>query len=262
MTFYVTTSLHASVALAKEALFWVKSYDAHYIERKSKTIQTLFDELNVQAFIIYTAQGPQIITQEGAHSFQLSMAELRIQQLRKGAGDHLLSAIQAQGPVTFLDCTCGFAADSIVVSFGLPVGSKIIGLEISPLLYAVTNWGLQNFSHKKSDVTAALRRIELVHEDYRDYLSKLPDNGLDVIYFDPMFSHPVESSPQFSPVRSLMDHSQLNKEIIELALQKARCRVIIKARRFQELRKTYPAMQLYGGKYSKIGYAVLEKTDG
>mgnify|MGYP002233682265 FL=1 len=66
------------------------------------------------------------------------MAELRIQHLRKGQPDHLLTALQGgtpgEVPLSVLDCTCGFGADSIVASFGLPEESTIHALEVSPLL--------------------------------------------------------------------------------------------------------------------------------
>lgn len=164
----------------------------------------------------------------------------------------------AQPPISVLDCTCGFGADAAVASFGLPAGSRVDALEVSPLLEAVTAWGFSHFVHKKDDVTAALRRISLRCGDYRDYL--LSDEGpvYDVIYFDPMFQRPVEASCQFQPVRAIMEHGGLTRDLIERALQKARRRVVIKERDFRQLCRDFPDVTLYGGKYSRIGYAVLE----
>ena len=164
----------------------------------------------------------------------------------------------AQPPISVLDCTCGFGADAAVASFGLPAGSRVDALEVSPLLEAVTAWGFSHFVHKKDDVTAALRRISLCCGDYRDYL--LSDEGpvYDVLYFDPMFQRPVEASCQFQPVRAIMEHGGLTRDLIERALQKARRRVVIKERDFRQLCRDFPDVALYGGKYSRIGYAVLE----
>lgn len=190
------------------------------------------------------------------------MAELRIQNLRKGQRDHLLEALMGRGasklPITVLDCTCGFGADAAVASFSLPTGSRVDALEVSPLLEAVTSWGFSHFVHKKDDVTAALRRISLRRGDYRDYL--LSDEGpvYDVLYLDPMFQRPVEASCQFQPVRAIMEHGGLTRDLIERALQKARRRVVIKERDFRQLCRDFPEAVLYGGKYSRIGYAVLE----
>jgi hypothetical protein len=186
------------------------------------------------------------------------MAELRIQHIRQGKPDHLLEALGAAGPVRLLDCTCGFGADSIVASFGLPQGSVVHAMEVSPLLAAVTSWGFSDFVHAHHDVTAALRRIQLRTGDYMAYLRNETAPVYDVLYFDPMFDHPVASSCHFQPVRAIMDHHALTLKTIEYAMKKTRRRVVIKGRSFRELVQAFPESKLYGGRYSRIGYAVLE----
>ena len=265
---YVVPSLKAKEKLQCEGNAWAESQDFAYVPRGKRTIQDLMDEYG-EDFLVYSSRGPQIDRPEGSHFFSLNMAELRIQNLRKGQRDHLLEALMgvkeydlrpaaAQPPISVLDCTCGFGADAAVASFGLPAGSRVDALEVSPLLEAVTAWGFSHFVHKKDDVTAALRRISLRCGDYRDYL--LSDEGpvYDVLYFDPMFQRPVEASCQVQPVRAIMEHGGLTRDLIERALQKARRRVVIKERDFRQLCRDFPDVALYGGKYSRIGYAVLE----
>ncbi|MGN0948251.1 MAG: class I SAM-dependent methyltransferase [Megasphaera sp.] len=282
---YVVPSLKAKEKLQAEGRRWAESQGFTWQARQKRTIQDLMAEYG-ENFLVYSSRGPQINRPEGSHFFSLNMAELRIQNLRKGQCDHLLEALMgmkeregrnlqsaaltaplhrgasrtaaAQPPITILDCTCGFGADAAVASFGLPAGSRIDALEVSPLLEAVTSWGFSHFVHKKDDVTAALRRISLRRGDYRDYL--LSDEGpvYDVLYFDPMFQRPVEASCQFQPVRAIMEHGGLTRDLIERALQKARRRVVIKERDFRQLCRDFPDVTLYGGKYSRIGYAVLE----
>ena len=365
---YVVPSLKAKEKLQCEGKAWAESQGFAYVPRGKRTIQDLMDEYGGD-FLVYSSRGPQIDRPEGSHFFSLNMAELRIQNLRKGQRDHLLEALMgvkenphllggrtpqsasltapaelsvwaagpnppadgsdrapkgqsgepvgthgldpdvsslsgrtpqsaaltaplrrgaeslpcegegnrlrwrgssqrtadseqrpaaAQPPISVLDCTCGFGADAAVASFGLPAGSRADALEVTPLLEAVTAWGFSHFVHKKDDVTAALRRISLRRGDYRDYL--LSDEGpvYDVLYFDPMFQRPVEASCQFQPVRAIMEHAGLTKELIERALVKARRRVVIKERDFRWLRCDFPDAVFYGGKYSRIGYAVLE----
>ena len=258
---YVVPSLKAKEKLQCEGKAWAESQGFTYVPRGKRTIQDLMDEYG-EDFLVYSSRGPQIDRPEGSHFFSLNMAELRIQNLRKGQRDHLLEALMGRGssklPITVLDCTCGFGADAAVASFGLPTGSRVDALEVSPLLEAVTSWGFSHFVHKKDDVTAALRRISLRRGDYRDYL--LSDEGpvYDVLYFDPMFQRPVEASCQFQPVRAIMEHGGLTRDLVERALQKARRRVVIKERDFRQLCRDFPEVTLYGGKYSRIGYAVLE----
>lgn len=294
---YVVPSLKAKEKLQSEGKAWAESQGFTYVLRHQRTIQDLMDEYG-EDFLVYSSRGPQIDRPEGSHFFSLNMAELRIQNLRKGQRDHLLEALMgmkerggrtpqsaalpaplhrgakslscegegdrsrwkgsSEPPITVLDCTCGFGADAAVASFGLPAGSRVDALEVSPLLEAVTSWGFSHFVHKKDDVTAALRRISLRRGDYRDYL--LSDEGpvYDVLYFDPMFQRPVEASCQFQPVRAIMEHGGLTRDLLERALQKARRRVVIKERDFRQLCRDFPEVTLYGGKYSRIGYAVLE----
>ena len=256
---YVVPSLKAKEKLQAQGRSWAESQGFTWTARQKRTIQDLMAEYG-ENFLVYSSRGPQIDRPEGSHFFSLNMAELRIQNLRKGQPDHLLEALMGEKtqPLSVLDCTCGFGADTAVASFGLPEGSSVDALEVSPLLAAVTGWGFSHFIHKKDDVTAALRRITLRCGDYRDYLYSDGGPDYDVLYFDPMFQRPVEASCQFQPVRAIMEHAGLTKELIERALRKARRRVVIKERDFRWLRRDFPDAVFYGGKYSRIGYAVLE----
>lgn len=259
---YITTSLHARPTLQQEGKAWADSLGAVFVERGERTIEQLFADYAVPAWLIYTAKGPELRTPAGRHFFHLSMAELRIQHIRQGQQDHLLEAIGAQTPIHFLDCTCGFGADTTVASFGLPQGSTIRALEVSPYMAAITAWGFASFVHKMADVTQALRRIQLRCTSYEQFLCDQGKPFYDVLYFDPMFSHPVMTSPQFQPVRDLLEPQPLTLPVIEQALSCARRRVVIKGRSFKNLTKAYPDVKLYGGKYSRIGYAVLECNHG
>ena len=258
MSFYVTDSVHATNKIIQEGKAWAENIGAVFVNRQNRSVTQLLDDFQDMPMVVYTANGPEIITRQGRHAFQLSIAELRILQLRRHLHDHMIEAIQANEPISFLDCTCGFASDSIVASFALPNGSTFQALEVSPLLEAVTAWGLQHFVHEQEKVTKALRRIQLQCRDYQEFLTNAPEASFDVIYFDPMFSYPVHRSPQFEPVRAIMDHRVPDKQIFDLALTKARKRVVIKGRRFNKITEWYPQVKLYGGKYSRIGYAVLE----
>ncbi|WP_301859666.1 class I SAM-dependent methyltransferase [uncultured Megasphaera sp.] len=257
---YVTPALKARQQRCEDVRRWAEEIGAVYVPRQGRTVKAL-EEAYGENFLVYSSRGPQIVRPEGVHFFSLNMAELRIQHLRKGAADHFLEAIGAgDKPIRFLDCTCGFGADSIVASFALPQGSVLDALEVSPLMEAVTAWGFRYFQHSKDDVTAALRRIHLMLGDYRDYLRDSRTPSYDVIYFDPMFSHPVAASCQFQPVRSLMNHSELTADAVYLALQKGR-RVVIKERDFTRLKRDFPHLKQYGGTYSRIGYAVIESEE-
>lgn len=253
---YVVPSLKAKGTLSQEAESWAESIGAVFVPRRGRTVEQLRRRYGTEHLLIYTSRGPVIERDEGKHFFSLNMAELRIQQLRKGKADHLLEAFGVKRPVSVLDATCGFGADSIVASFGLPAGSAIAALEAVPQMAAVTGWGFSHYVHDKCDVTEALRRIRLYNENYRTYLANCRET-YDIIYFDPMFSQPVQASCQFQPVRAIMDHEELTRASLERAMHLSK-RVVVKGRFLQPLLQAFPAARIMGGRYSRVRYAVLE----
>ena len=138
-TVYVTTSLHASKSICEQGRKWAVAIHAFFIERGEQNIEQLLTAYHIEAILVFTVQGPEIRTFLGRHAFHVSMAELRIQHIRQGMPDHFLEALGAEGPVRLLDCTCGFGSDTIVASFGLPAGSDVHALEISPEVAYVYN---------------------------------------------------------------------------------------------------------------------------
>lgn len=259
MKITVIPSLKAKENLQQEAKAWADACGFAYAPRQKQTVAALREKYG-DCFLIYSSKGPQIDSETGSHYFSLNMAQLRIQNICKGQGDHLLEALMGgeTTPLSLLDCTCGLGADSLVASFGLPAGSRINALEISPQLAAVTGWGFQHFVHPKAEVTAALRRIILWQKDYRAYLKDPAAPHYDVLYFDPMFRFHVAKSQQFSPLAGLIDDEPLSLAAVHLALGKAKKRVVIKERGFRWLLKEFPQAVICGGKYSRVHYAVLE----
>lgn len=256
MTVYVTPSLKAHRELIQQSQAWAVEIGAQWIPRAGRTMEELVGAYGSR-ILVYTSRGPQLVRPEGTHFFSLNMAELRIQHIRQGQRDHFLEALGTQEPISVLDCTCGFGADAITAAFALPQGSRIDALEVSPLLEAITQWGMRHFVHEKEDVTQALRRVHLTLGDFRKYLQDAAAPAYDVLYFDPMFRNPVATSCQFQPVRPIMDHDALRIEDVQLALKKARRRVVIKDRSLQWLAAAFPQMERYGGKYSRVAYGVL-----
>lgn len=256
MKLYVVPSLKAKQELISQSQAWAAEIGAQWVPRRGQTMEDLTRVYGEQ-LLVYTSKGPQLVRPEGTHFFSLNMAELRIQHIRRGQRDHFLEAIGTAEAITLLDCTCGFGADTITATFALPQGSCIDALEISPLLGAVTQWGVRHFVHEKDDVTQALRRIHLTIGDFRTYLHDVSASPYDVLYFDPMFQRPVKESCQFQPVRPIMDHDALSIDDVRLALQKARRRVVIKDRNLQWLAEAFPQMKRYGGRYSRVAYGVL-----
>ena len=146
----------------------------------------------------------------------------------------------------------------MVVSYGYPQ-AQITGLEGSLPIWLATSHGLAHNIHSEDSVTNALRRIKVNHDTFEHYLPNLPDNCIDIIYFDPMFEVPVEESPQFKPLRGHTVESHIEDKIMAQAMRVATYGVIIKERPFSSVFQNYPPHQWVGGKYSRIGYGVYMK---
>ena len=140
----------------------------------------------------------------------------------------------------------------------MPRGSRVDAVEASPLLARVTAWGFSRYVHERRAVTEALRHIHLTYNTYESVLTSIEDKSYDIIYFDPMFTRPVQESSNFTPLRDVVCHVPLTTDMIDLALCKARKRVVIKGRDFSELSGKYDNLKVGGGRYSRISYAVLE----
>ena len=79
-----------------------------------------------------------------------------------------------------------------------------------------------------------------------------------MIYFDPMFRHPLEKSISLSPLREVADMRALTRETIEEAKRVAKHRVVMKenARSAEFIRLGFE--KVVGGTYSKVHYGVIE----
>ena len=264
----LTTAQKSNKAIQEEAKVLASSMHMTYIKRGKLSIPALFDAHLCDYIAVLSGNGLTIhFRNNQQHSFHLSMAQLRILRLQRGEGDHLINAVQtilnANHPLgkeefSFLDCTIGLGSDSIVVSYAFPQ-AKIKGLEGSLPIWLATSYGLAHYSHNVKSVTDALRRIEVSHDTFETYVPNLPDDSIDIIYFDPMFEVPVEESPQFKPLRGHTMESHIDDKIMEEAMRVASCGVIIKERPFSSVFQKYPPHKWVGGKYSRIGYGVYMK---
>ena len=125
------------------------------------------------------------------------------------------------------------------------------------MIAAVTGYGLQHFLPGNYPLYAAMRRINVVNEDYLDYLRQQPDNSVDVVYFDPMFRKPLTASSSISPLRGVADHRPLSVEAVTEACRVARLRVVMKEASGSGEFARLGFHRLVGGKYSKVHYGVI-----
>jgi 16S rRNA (guanine1516-N2)-methyltransferase len=255
----IVTTIHKPTAAATEcAIEMAGRLGAPLVERGRRSLASLRSEYGADAVLVAAKDGPVVHTPGGEYFFHLSMAELRINNLKDGKPDHMIAAMGLTAGMSVLDCTLGLATDAVVASFVAGEEGRVVGLEASPVIAAVASHGLASFTSGRADVDAALRRIAVITADYNDYLAGLPDASFDIVYFDPMFRAPVLASSSLKPLRYLADARPVSPAAIADARRVARSRVILKeasgSGEFARLGFT----RLSGGKYSSVHYGIME----
>ena len=222
-----------------------------YVERPhNQVLEAFMAAQGLAAVIVLEKDGPRIHSEHGTFAYHPGMAEIRVQQLLRGAPDHLVRALDLHPGARVLDCTLGLASDAAVAACVAGPTGRVVGLEASLLLHFAVQHGLAHYECKTPLLTAALRRVEAVHAVAAEYLATCAPNSFDVVYFDPMFRHPVQGSKAMEALRPLSLEEPLARSTVELALKVAP-RVVIKERS-EYLLAEYGCQEYVGGKYSRI----------
>jgi 16S rRNA (guanine1516-N2)-methyltransferase len=126
-----------------------------------------------------------------------------------------------------LDLTGGWGVDSFILAHH---GLTVTMLEQNELVFNISAHSL-NCARLISFSSAAANRIELIHTSSVDFLLGLDHtSSFDCIYLDPMFpDHKSTAKPakDMQILQHLTDNQNI-EECFELALQKARNRVVVK----------------------------------
>jgi 16S rRNA (guanine1516-N2)-methyltransferase len=255
----IVTTIHKPTAVAAEcARELAGRLGAPLVDRGGRSLAALRAEYAADAVLVAAKDGPVVHTPGGEYFFHLSMAELRINNLKAGKPDHMIAAMGLDAGMSVLDCTLGLATDAVVASFVAGAGGRVVGLEASPVIAAVAGYGLTGFASGRADVDAALRRIAVIHADYNDYFADLPAASFDVVYFDPMFRAPVQASSSLKPLRHLADRRPVSPAAIAAARRVAKCCVVLKEASGSGEFARLGFSRLAGGKYSSVHYGIME----
>lgn len=261
MDLVVTTVQRPSKDVKKLAQSIAAELNIPFVPREKHSLMGIKIDYQVDNVMVVTQKGPLVNTPGGEYFFHLSMADLRIKNIVNGQHDHMVSAMSLTAGMSVLDCTLGLATDSIVASFVIGETGTILGLETSAVVAFIARYGLQHFQSDDMELTNALRRIHVAHTHSYKYLMTLPDNSYDVVFFDPMFRHPIHSSSNVKPLRYLADNSALTKNTLKEACRVAKQRVVVKESSKSDEFKRLGITKIYGGKYSSVHYGVIEIGD-
>ena len=220
------------------------------VRRKHASYENIRTQYGASFLLVVKKGGLRLETPDGELFFHPNMAHVRIRELGRGQTDHMVEAMGIKAGDSVLDCTLGLGADSITASFIVGERGNVTALEKSSLIYEIVRHGLAHFSAGNYELHSAMRRVEAKHADYEDFLRNLPDDFYDVVYFDPMFRHPLKDSVQLAPLRLLAEPAPVSHV--------ARKRVVLKenSRSLEFARLGFS--KTAGGKYSPVRYGVLD----
>ncbi len=197
---------------------------------------------------------------EGKAQHRLRFGGGKGQDIAKAIGLHKFKHPQV------LDTTAGLGSEAFVLA---SLGCTVTLLERSPIMHALLADGLQRARHSDDQhLQAICQQMTLVHTDARDWLSKQlsgsdNDNGshsgsdkavADVIYLDPMFPERQKSAlvqKEMRFIHALVGAEQdaaADAELLELARQSARHRVVVKRPRLAPLLSTLKPAFVISGK--------------
>ncbi|MBO8158381.1 class I SAM-dependent methyltransferase [Thermosyntropha sp.] len=255
-----TTQSKAASSLTEEFCDFLGETGIKFVPRKGKSLEKLKREHNADGVIVWKDTGPVLYIDENVEFFyHPSMAKNRISNYRKfGTFDPLIKAFDLREDDEVLDCTLGLGSDAVVASYFAPRG-RVVGLEYSMVAAALVKWGMKMYKSPMQWLNQAIKRIEVLNEDYRVYLKKLADNSFDIVYFDPMFRKPVLRSQPISPLRFLANPEPVDRESIKEAVRVARKRVVMKEIFSSGEFARLGFEKICGNPNNKIAYGVIEK---
>jgi 16S rRNA (guanine1516-N2)-methyltransferase len=125
---------------------------------------------------------------------------------------------------TVLDCTAGLGCDAV---FMMRMGLHVQSLERNPLLYFLLKKSLERAQLTSKDFA----KLFFYQGEAKNYINDLPNGAIDVFYIDPMYPEKAKSAlPRQEMVlfRKLVGQDADAAEILELAINKAKDRVVVK----------------------------------
>jgi len=220
-----------SESLLEDATQLAAELNVPIFPRRTVTLTRIFQETNAARLLVL---GPDRWTLHDhkmgiEYFYHPNMIQVRWQNLDHGDRDLFAESTQLKTGDSILDCTVGFAAEAILASRLVGPSGLVIGRESVPELAAITRNGVATFKMQSKGIEEAMRRINIVTADYRDYLPNCATSSIDVVYFDPFFPARMPGSENsVGPLHHFGNTSPLGALSVTEARRVARRRVVIK----------------------------------
>lgn len=257
--FAVTTSHRPAPGQIEVGKQLALEFKAPFADRNDLSLEVLSQKLCVEGMVVVSSQKVSYVSGGQEFFFHPGLARLRIKELKTGKTDQMIKAMSLQTGESVLDCTLGLGADALVASFVSGAGGRVTGLERSLIISTLVRRGLSTYPEIEEDIALAMRRVEVINANHKEYLAGLPPRCFDVVYFDPMFRFPRRHSPAMNAMRSLAAPDPVDRETIYLALRAAVKRVVMKERRGSVEFERLGFKKISGGKYAPVVYGVMDR---
>ncbi|WP_245987627.1 class I SAM-dependent methyltransferase [Cohnella lupini] len=254
----MTTSESPSKEVVDRARSLADELQAPYAERRNRTVKFMHEKWDTEEVAIVGPRDIRLML-EGLKPFYFhpSMALVRLKRLMAGGTDALVTVSGVSEGDTVLDCTAGLCSDSLVFSYKVGERGSVIALEASKVLHAIVREGLQSYETGIPEIDKAMRSIKAVYGNNEQSMTRMEDNSVDIVYFDPMFERPVTTSDSIIPLRSQAHREPLSEESVREAIRIARKKVVLKdhrdSGRFDRL-----GFRLARSSSSAVAYGVIE----
>ncbi|GEJ55899.1 class I SAM-dependent methyltransferase [Anaeromyxobacter diazotrophicus] len=223
MQLAVTSPLDAAGDAAARAA--AARHGLPFAARTGRPLAEVAAASGADALLVVSRSRAALYLDGAEHPWRAGMAALRVKRLLQGersTRDGFLEAAQLRPGDAVLDATLGLGMDALVAAAAAGPGGRVLGVEASPALAALTAEGLA-----RCELEAA-RRVEVVRADAAALLASLPERSVDVVAFDPMFRFGRAGASGFDLVRRLADPRPLAPETLARARQVARRWVVVK----------------------------------
>jgi predicted methyltransferase len=256
---FITTAGRTNEEMIELAKKVAEELQVRYVERKKRSVAYLQQQLNDSCIVVYKERLELFpLGETEPFFFHPSSAMFRIKRLQRGENDPFIEACQLSSGMSFLDCTLGLASDSIVASYQVGEKGKVIGLEAEKYLSYVVQAGLKKWSTDIKEMNEAMRRIDVHHVHCFSFLKMLPNDSVDVVYFDPMFEETIVESVSIQPLTKIANYELFQTSWIEEALRVAKKRVVLKDHYLSERFNQF-GFKVKPRKTAKFHFGFIEK---
>jgi len=216
-----------TIQLAKNA---AAKLDLTYIPRQKRNVIQLQEHYKSNVLVAAKSQWEYYgLNTKDPYFFNPGTAMFRLKRVARGERDPFLEVCQLQPGDSFVDCTLGYASDSLVAAYAVGETGNVTGCEANPILAFILHEAFHNGRTEYVKFQTLMNRIHIISSDAVSYLKRLEDQSVDVVYLDPMFETTIDESINISPLRSVGIQDALNSEWVSEALRVSKKRVVLKA---------------------------------